>query len=58
MIQALKNLFEHSPQESEESKERSLRLAAAALMVETARADFTETSIEGCCKMNWINILS
>jgi uncharacterized tellurite resistance protein B-like protein len=46
MIQALKNLFDHSPQESEESKERSLRLAAAALMVETARADFTETRIE------------
>ena len=46
MIQALKNLFEHSPQESEGSKERSLRLAAAALMVETVRADFTETSIE------------
>ena len=46
MIHALKSLFEQSPQESEESKERSLRLAAAALMVETARADFTETNIE------------
>lgn len=46
MINALKSLFEHSPQHSEETKERSLRLAAAALMIETARADFNETNLE------------
>lgn len=46
MIHVLKNLFEHAPPESEESTERNLRLAAAALMVETARADFTESSVE------------
>ena len=46
MIHALKSLFEHTPQESEETKQRSLRLAAAALMIETARADFNETRIE------------
>ena len=46
MIHVLKSLFEHAPQESEESRERNLRLAAAALLVETARADFNESSIE------------
>ncbi|MCB1705965.1 MAG: TerB family tellurite resistance protein [Halioglobus sp.] len=46
MIHVLKSLFEHTPQESEESRERNLRLAAAALLVETARADFDESSIE------------
>jgi uncharacterized tellurite resistance protein B-like protein len=46
MIHALKSLFQHTAQESEESKERTLRLAAAALLVETARADFTECDLE------------
>ncbi|CAA0098337.1 Uncharacterised protein [Halioglobus japonicus] len=46
MIHVLKALFEHAPQQSEESKARNLRLAAAALMVETARADFNESSVE------------
>jgi uncharacterized tellurite resistance protein B-like protein len=46
MIHVLKSLFEHAPQESDESKERNLRLAAAALLVETARADFDESSVE------------
>ena len=40
MIHMLKTLFQNTPQESEESKEHTLRLAAAALLVETARADF------------------
>lgn len=46
MIHVLKSLFEHAPQESAEARERNLRLAAAALLVETARADFNESSIE------------
>lgn len=46
MIQVLKNLFLQSPQENAESTERTLRLAAAALLVETARADFTECDTE------------
>lgn len=46
MIHALKTLFQQTPQDNEESKERTLRLAAAALLVETARADFTECNLE------------
>lgn len=46
MIRLLKALFEDSPQQSEESVKHSVRLAAAALLVETARADFTESDIE------------
>jgi uncharacterized tellurite resistance protein B-like protein len=46
MIHVFKALFEQAPQESEESKQRTLRLAAAALLVETARADFTECDTE------------
>ena len=46
MIHVFKALFEHAPVESEESRERKLRLAAAALMIETARADFSESSVE------------
>lgn len=46
MIHVLKALFEHSPPATEETKERNLRLAAAALMIETARADFTESTVE------------
>lgn len=46
MIQLLKSLFEHAPQESEETRLQNARLAAAALLVETARADFTESPAE------------
>jgi uncharacterized tellurite resistance protein B-like protein len=46
MIRALKALFEDNPQDSEESNERIMRLAAAALLVETARADFNECDLE------------
>ena len=46
MIHVFKALFEHAPVEREESRERKLRLAAAALMIETARADFSESSVE------------
>ncbi len=46
MIQVLKSLFEHPQRDSEESHRRSLRLVAAALLVETARADFNEDTTE------------
>lgn len=46
MIRLLKALFEGSPQQSEESDKHNVRLAAAALLVETARADFTESDVE------------
>lgn len=46
MIQVIRSLFEHPQRDSEESHRRSLRLAAAALLVETARSDFTEDSAE------------
>jgi uncharacterized tellurite resistance protein B-like protein len=46
MIHVLKALFEHSRPESDESQERTVRLAAAALLVETARADFTQSAAE------------
>lgn len=46
MIQVLKSLFEHPQRDSEESDRRNLRLAAAALLVETARADFNEDAAE------------
>jgi uncharacterized tellurite resistance protein B-like protein len=46
MIQALKALFEQRPREGAESQQRHLRLAAAALLVETARADFIEDTAE------------
>ena len=46
MIEVIKSLFEHPQRDSEESHRRSLRLAAAALLVETARSDFTEDATE------------
>ena len=46
MIEVIRSLFEHPQRDSEESQQRSLRLAAAALLVETARSDFTEDSEE------------
>ena len=46
MIEVIKSLFEHPQRDSEESQRRSLHLAAAALLVETARSDFTADSVE------------
>jgi len=46
MIGALKNLFEMPARESEEDRRHRMHLAAAALLVETARADFTEDLAE------------
>jgi len=46
MIEVLKSLFEHPQRDSEESHRRSLRLAAAALLVETSRADFVQDAAE------------
>ena len=46
MIRALKKLFEAPPGESEEERRQRLRLAAAALLIETARADFTQGADE------------
>jgi len=42
MIGAFKKLFEVAPKETEADRQRRLRLAAAALLIETARADFSE----------------
>jgi uncharacterized tellurite resistance protein B-like protein len=46
MIKALKTLFELPEKESEESREHRMRVAAAALLIETARADFTQDAEE------------
>lgn len=46
MIKVLKSLFEPARVQSEESRQKSLRLAAAALLVETARADFSLNAVE------------
>lgn len=46
MISALKKLFEAPPQETAVEREHRLHLAAAALLVETARADFSEDQVE------------
>ena len=46
MIGALKALFEMPERETEESRNHRLRLAAAALLIETARADFTQDAEE------------
>ncbi len=42
MIRALKALFEPVPQETPEELQHRLMLAAAALLIETARADFSQ----------------
>ena len=42
MIKSLKALLQTPPSDDEETQRRSIRLAAAVLLVETARADFTE----------------
>ena len=46
MIKALKALFELPEKESGETVEHRMRLAAAALLIETARADFTQEGAE------------
>ena len=46
MIGALKALFELPAGDSAESRQRRLHLAAAALLIETARADFTQDASE------------
>lgn len=46
MIKVLKSLFEPARVQSEESRQKNLRLAAAALLVETARADFSQNAVE------------
>ncbi|PLW82774.1 hypothetical protein CWI75_09400 [Kineobactrum sediminis] len=46
MINALKSLFITQPSESPEDIEHRLHLAVAALLIETARADFTEDAQE------------
>ena len=46
MIRALKSLFEVSDSESEDALRHRLQLASAALLIETARADFTQDQAE------------
>ena len=46
MIAALKALFELPQQEDEQQLQDRLHLAAAALLIETARADFTQDEAE------------
>ncbi len=46
MISAFKKLFEVPAQETAAEREHRLHLAAAALLVETARADFSEDQVE------------
>ncbi|MFT5711092.1 MAG: putative tellurite resistance protein B-like protein [Halioglobus sp.] len=46
MIAALKALFEPTLSETEQSQTNRLHLVAAALLIETARADFCQTEAE------------
>ncbi len=46
MIRALKALFEPLAQESEADRQHRIHLAAASLLIETARADFTQDAAE------------
>ena len=46
MISALKALFEMPQRESEEALQHRLNVAAAAMLIETARADFTQDADE------------
>lgn len=46
MIRALKALFEPMAMESEAQRQHQVRLAAAALLIETARSDFTQDAQE------------
>ncbi|TGD74857.1 TerB family tellurite resistance protein [Mangrovimicrobium sediminis] len=46
MIRALKTLFDPEPAMSEEAIQQQVRLVAAAMLIETARADFAEDAAE------------
>jgi len=46
MIRSLKALFEVPPAETAQERKHRLNLAAAALLIETARSDFTEDQVE------------
>jgi len=46
MIRSLKALFEDSPAETAAQRKHRINLAAAALLIETARSDFTEDEVE------------
>ena len=46
MINTLKALFEMPQRESEEARRHRLHVAAAAMLIETARADFTQDAEE------------
>lgn len=46
MIKALKALFEVPAQETPEQRQHRMQLAAAALLIETARADFNQGAEE------------
>lgn len=46
MISALKALFETPLRESDDALQHRLQLASAALLIETARADFTQDEAE------------
>jgi uncharacterized tellurite resistance protein B-like protein len=46
MISVLKALFEKSAKDNEELQQHRLRLVVAALLIETARADFTQDAAE------------
>lgn len=46
MISALKALFEVPPRETPEQLQHRMQLAAAALLIETARADFIQDETE------------
>ncbi|MEH6590475.1 MAG: TerB family tellurite resistance protein [Halioglobus sp.] len=46
MINAFKALFQVPEQETELSSEHRMQLAAAAMLIETARADFTQSGEE------------
>jgi uncharacterized tellurite resistance protein B-like protein len=46
MIAALKALFEKPAKDSEDLQQHRLRLVAAASLIETARADFSQDAAE------------
>ncbi|MFV0478612.1 MAG: TerB family tellurite resistance protein [Parahaliea sp.] len=46
MIDTLKALFQDSPAESDDTLKQRLHLAAAALLVETMKADFSTSELE------------
>lgn len=46
MISALKALFQPPVQDNAELSQRRLHLVAAAMLIETARADFTQDAVE------------